>query len=316
MTDAVAASRVPPQVSRRDERLGLLLVFLSALFWSFGGAIARFLETPDTWVVVFWRSVWATVFLLGFMAARDGVRGTIRLFHGMGLPGVAVGICFAVASSSFVIAIAYTTVANVVLMQAGVPLIAALLAFLFLGEKVAPATWVAIGAVICGVAIMVSESFDGTISPIGDGLALLIALVFSTATVITRRFSHVRMTPATCLGTMIAATFAATQVGGFAVSGYDMAWLFTFGALNLGLGLACFAMGARLIPAAFAALLGTFETLLGPVWVWLIHGEVPSGRTLVGGAVIFAALLAYLTLEFRRMSRPQRPGVVGIPTPN
>jgi drug/metabolite transporter (DMT)-like permease len=95
-----------------------------------------------------------------------------------------------------------------------------------------------------------------------------------------------------------------------------MGWLFAFGAINLGLGLACFAMGARLIPAAFAALLGTFETLLAPVWVWLAHGEVPSARTVLGGAVIFTALLVHIGLEFRRMSRPVRPGVTGLPTPN
>ncbi|MEQ1942448.1 DMT family transporter [Mesorhizobium sp. VNQ89] len=316
MTDAATQTEGKPHVSRREEQLGFLLVFLSALFWSFGGTIARFIETPDTWAVVFWRSVWATIFLIGFMLLRDGVRGTLRLFRDMGVPGIAVGICFATASSSFVIAIAHTTVANVVLMQAGVPLIAALMAFIFFRERVSPATWVAIGAVICGVAIMVSESFDGTVSPVGDSLALLIAFAFSTATVITRRYSHVRMTPATCLGTIIAAAFAASQAGSLAVSGHDMAWLFAFGALNLGLGLACFATGARLIPAAFAALLGTFETLLSPVWVWLVHGEVPSARTLVGGAVIFAALLVHIGLQFRRMSAPARPGVTGIPAPN
>ena len=316
MTDAIVTSESQSQVSRREERIGFLLVFLSALFWSFGGAIARYIETPDSWTVVFWRSLWAAVFLLGFMLARDGVRGTLKLFRGMGLPGIAVAICFATASTSFIVAIAYTTVANVVLMQAGVPLIAALLAFLLFRERVAPATWVAIAAVICGVAIMVSESFDGTVSPIGDGLALLIAFAFSIATVITRRFSHVRMTPATCLGTIFAGSFAASQADGLAVSSYDMAWLFTFGALNLGLGLACFATGARLIPAAFAALLGTFETLLSPVWVWLAHGEIPSNRTLLGGTVIFVALLVHIRLEFQRMSRPQRAGVTGMPSPN
>jgi len=316
MTDAVTTSASPPHVDRRHERVGFLLVFLSALVWSFGGAIARFIETPDSWTVVFWRSVWAAVFLLGFMFIRDGGRGTLKLFRGMGLPGMAVATCFAVASSSFVVAIAHTTVANVVLMQAGVPLIAALLAFLLFRERVAPATWAAIAAVICGVAIMVSESFDGTVSPIGDGLALLIAFAFSIATVITRRYSHVRMTPATCLGTIFAGAFASTQAGAFAVSGYDMGWLFAFGAVNLGLGLAFFATGARLIPAAFAALLGTFETLFSPVWVWLIHGEVPSARTVLGGAVIFAALLVHIGLEFKRMSRPQRAGVTGLPSPN
>jgi drug/metabolite transporter (DMT)-like permease len=315
MTDAATSDR-DQHVSQREERLGFLLVFLSALFWSFGGTIARFIETPDSWAIVFWRSVWAAVFLLGFMLVRDGGRGTLKLFRDMGAPGVAVAVCFAAASSSFVVALAYTTVANILLMQAGVPLIAALLAFLLFGEKVAPTTWVAIAAVICGVAIMVSESFEGRVSPVGDGLALLIAVAFSVATVITRRFAHVRMTPANCLGTMFAAAFAATQAGSFAVSGHDMGWLFAFGALNLGLGLACFATGARLIPAAFAALLGTFETLLGPVWVWLVHGEIPSGRTILGGAVIFVALLVYIGLEFQRMSRPQKPGVTGLPSPN
>jgi drug/metabolite transporter (DMT)-like permease len=183
-------------------------------------------------------------------------------------------------------------------------------------EKVAAPTWIAIAAVIGGVAIMVSESLNGEVSPIGDGLALLIAVVFSIATVITRRFAHVRMTPATCLGTVIAALFAATQATSLSVSSPDMGFLFAFGALNLGLGLAFFATGARLVPAAFAALLGTFETILGPIWVWLIHAEVPSTRTIVGGTVVFAALLVHIGLEFQRHPRPRKPGVTGMPSPN
>lgn len=319
MTD-LAAQPSPigaqPQVLRRDERIGALLVFLSALMWSLGGTIARFIETPDSWTVVFWRSLWAAVFLLVFMAWRDGLRGTLKLFRAMGLPGLLVAICFATASTAFVVALAYTTVANILLMQAGVPLLAALFAWLLFRERVAVATWVAIVAVISGVAIMVSESLGGVVSPVGDGLALLIAVVFSIATVITRRFAHVRMTPATCLGTMLAAAFAASQASVLAVLPRDMGFLFAFGAINLGLGLACFATGARLIPAAIAALIGTFETLLGPIWVWLIHAEVPSFRTIVGGAVIFAALLAHLGLEFKRQSRPQKPGAMGVPNPN
>ncbi|RJG46364.1 DMT family transporter [Mesorhizobium sp. DCY119] len=311
-----AVSHAGSYISRREERIGMLLVFLSALMWSFGGAIARFVEVDDSWTVVFWRSFWAAVFLLGFMAWRDGLRGTLKLFRGMGLPGLAVALCFAVASTCFVVALAYTTVANILLMQAGVPLFAALIAWLVFRERVSGPTWIAIAAVICGVAIMVSESFNGQVSPIGDGLALLIAMVFSIATVITRRFAHVRMTPATCLGTILAGIFAATQVEAFVVSPRDMGFLFAFGALNLGLGLAFFATGARLVPAAIAALLGCFEPILGPIWVWLIHGEVPSARTIVGGAVVFTALLVHIGLEFRRQSRPVRPGVTGMPSPH
>lgn len=308
-----AAAQAP---SARNERVGMLLVCLSAIFWSFGGTIARFIDNPDSWTVVFWRSFWAAVFLVAFMVWRDGWRGMLALFTGMGIPGALVSVCFAVASTAFIIALGYTTVANILLMQAGVPLIAALIAWIVFREKIGPATWGAIAAVICGVAIMVSESFDGKVSPIGDGLSLLIAVVFATATVITRRYAHVRMTPATCLGTIIAGTVAAFLAGSLATSAHDAGFLFVFGAINLGLGLACFASGARLIPAALAALLGTLEPVLGPIWVWLVHGEIPSGRTIAGGTVVFLALMAHLTLEFRRQQRPARPGTTGIPSPN
>ncbi|RWK56170.1 DMT family transporter [Mesorhizobium sp.] len=316
MIDTSSAIAVSPAVSPRDERVGLLLIFLSALMWSFGGAIARFIDAGDSWTVVFWRSVWAAAFLVCFMVWRDGWHGMVKLFRGMGLPGLAVAFCFATASTSFVVALAYTTVANILLMQAGVPLLAALFAWVLFRERVALATWVAIAAVIAGVAIMVSESLDGAVSPVGDGLALLIAVMFSIATVITRRFAHVRMTPATCLGTMIAAAFAASQASQFGVSSSDMGFLFAFGVVNLGLGLAFFATGARLVPAAVAALLGTFEPILGPIWVWLIHAEVPSGRTILGGTVVVTALLVHIGLEFKRQARPVRPGVTGMPSAN
>ena len=314
MADTVPSRAAPP--SATDERIGFLLVFLSALCWSFGGAIARFVEIDDSWTIVFWRSFWAAAFLLGYMVWRDGLSGAARLFINMGLPGVAVACCFAIASTSFVVALGYTTVANILLMQAGVPLIAALIAFLLFRERVSGATWVAITAVIFGVGVMVSDSLSGNVSPVGDGLALTIAIAFSCATVITRRYAHVRMTPATCLGTVIAAVFAATQASAFATSGIDAAFLFAFGALNLGLGLAFFASGARMIPAAYAALLGTFETLLGPVWVWLVHDEVPSPRTILGGAIVFSALIVHIGMEFRRMARPQKPGTTGMPQPH
>ncbi len=301
----------------REECLGIVLVCASAVIWSFGGTIARFIETTDTWAIVFWRCFWAAAFLLLFMFWRDGWRGTIRLFTGMGIPGALVSVCFAIAATAFIIALAHTTVANIVLMQAGVPLIASLIGWVVFREQIRPTTWAAIGMVIVGVAIMMSESLSGKVSLLGDGFALMIACAFATATVITRRYAHVRMTPATCLGTIIACAFAATLAQGFAVSAIDMGWLFTFGALNLGLGLAWFASGARLIPAALAALLGTLEPVLGPIWVWLVHNEVPSTRTMVGGVVVFVALLGHLILEFRRQHQgPARPGTTGIPTPN
>ncbi len=83
------------------------------LMWSFGGTIARFISVDDSWTVVFWRSVWAAAFLLCFMVWRDGWRGHAEIVPRHGPSGLAVGFCFATASTAFVVALAYTTVANI-----------------------------------------------------------------------------------------------------------------------------------------------------------------------------------------------------------
>ncbi len=288
------------------DRRGALLVLGSATAWSFGGTIARYLSVTESWTIVFWRAFFASVFLLWFMLHRQGLRGTLQLFRAMGWAGVAVGACFALASTCFVVALSYTTVANILLIQAGVPLIAALMAFLLFGERVPLNTWVAIAAVITGVGIMVSESLGGTVSPIGDGLAVLIALAFSGATVITRRHAEVQMMPAVCTGTLMATCVAAVMTPAFVVSPADLGLLFMFGAFNLGLGMAFFVTGAPLLPSAIAALIGIAEPVLGPLWVWLIHNEIPSQRTLIGGAVVFFALLGHILWQLRQ-SRAETP---------
>ena len=209
----------------------------------------------------------------------------------MGLPGLAVALCFATASASFIVALAYTTVANILLMQAGVPLIAALMAWMLFRENVAPGTWAAIAAVICGVAIMVSESFNGQVSPIGDGLALLIAFMFATARSSRAAFSHVRMTPATCLGTIIAALAASRAHARRFDARHGVPLRLRRAQSRPWPRL--FASGARRIPAACRAA-RPLEPVLAPIWVWLIHGEVPSVRTIVGGTVVFLALLVHI----------------------
>ena len=192
-----------------------------------------------------------------------------------------------------------TTVANILLLQSSVPLVAALIAWLIFREMVGRATWIAIAAVITGVVIMVSDSLTGAVSPLGSALSVIVALAFSGAVVITRRFAHVRMAPACCLATMISTCVAALLASGYAVTLKDMGLLFTFGALNLGLGFVFFTLGVRRVPASIGALIGTLETVLGPLWVWLAHDEVPSFRTLLGGAIILLALVAHLLWQLK-----------------
>lgn len=289
--------------------LGAALVLASALSWSLGGLIARMADVASAWTTVFWRSGFAALILLAFMLWRDGPRGTRRLFAAMGLPGIVVGLCFTAASTLFIIALQHTTVANVLLMQAGVPLIAALMSRALFGEWLRPSTWVAIAVVILGVGIMVSDTLSGAISPLGDGLALLIAIAFAAATVISRRYAGIRMTPAVCfgsaMGSIIALTIGLSFAGTVTVSAREFGWLLVFGA-SMALGMALFATGVRMIPSAFAALLGTAETILGPIWVWLAIGETPTARTLLGGTIVLVALLAYLGWQLRENHRLRR----------
>jgi drug/metabolite transporter (DMT)-like permease len=291
-----------PQNAMAQERVGAALVFGSAIAWSFGGAIARYLTITDSWTIVFWRSLFAGIFLAGFLIARDGPKATVRAYQTMGVPGLVVGVGFAVASVSFIIAIGYTTVANVVLIQAATPLLAALMAWIFYRERITLSTWIAIAAVIFGVVIMVSGSLGEGSSWIGTALAVLIPIVYAVATVITRRYQNIRQTPGVSLGCFIAVIVAATQASSFHVTWSELAILIVFGVCNLGLGMALWATGARMIPSALAALLGTAETMLSPVWVAIFHHEIPGVETVIGGLIILVSLLAYLLMALRRQN--------------
>lgn len=296
---------MPPQPpeARTEIARGIALVAAAAIVWSFGGAIARSIHVADSWTVVFWRSAFAAAFLLAFMLVRDGPQGTARLLTSIGPAGLGVAACFAVASTSFVVALAHTTVANILVIQAASPMIAAILTWALFRERIAPSTWAAAVVVMAGIAIMVSGAVSAELSLLGDGLALAISFAMALATVITRRRSQVRMTPAVFLAMLIACAVSAAMSTPHLVGTRDFALLFAFGALNLGLGLALFVTGARLVPAALAALVGAVEPVLGPLWVWLIHGEVPAARTLLGGSIVIAALIAHLGLQWSRQPR-------------
>lgn len=308
-TTTMSTVRQDPHSTQNSERLGVIYVAFAAVLWSFGGTIARYIAVDDSWTVVFWRSFFAAVFLLVFMAVKNGPQGSVEKFKSMGLAGVAVGTCFAIASTCFVVALAYTTVANILLMQAGAPLIAAMLSWGLFGERISATTWAAIVAVIAGVAIMVSQSLTGQVSLVGDGLAIVIMVAFSVATVVTRRHARIEMVPAVCLGVTLAGLFSGAMATQVLVSMPDLVWLVLFGAVNLGFGLAMFVTGARALPAALAALISTLEPVLAPIWVWLIHAEVPGRMTLLGGTVVFLALLFHIGYEsLRPRQKSEFPG--------
>jgi drug/metabolite transporter (DMT)-like permease len=149
---------------------------------------------------------------------------------------------------------------------------------------------------------MVSGSLGEGSSWIGTALAVLIPIVCAIATVVTRRYQNVRQTPGVSLGCLLAVLVAATQASSFHVTWPELMILIAFGVSNLGLGMALWATGARMIPSALAALLGTAETMLSPVWVAIFHHEIPGVETVIGGLIVLVSLLAYLLTALRRQN--------------
>ena len=294
-------ARAAPAAAVSASVPGALLVAASAVIWSTGGLIIRLAGDVDSWTVIFWRSASATAFLLAFMALRDG-RAMPGLFRAMGRAGLAVGACFACASISLVVALSLTSVAKTLLIMSAAPAFAAVLGRVFLAEPVRPATWATIAAVAVGVAIMVSDA-EAEGAFLGNLFALAIAVSYAGAIVITRRHREVRMTPAVCTGTAIAMVVSAPLAAPLSAGPQDLGLLIAFGAGQLGLGLALFSAGARLIPAAQTALIGMIEPILGPLWVWAFLAEQPTLAAMAGGALVLASVTANTLRDLRHETR-------------
>jgi drug/metabolite transporter (DMT)-like permease len=237
----------------------------------------------------------------------DG-RAILSLFRNMGLPGILVATCFGFGSTSFVIALQHTTVATILFVQSTSPLIAGTLAWIWLGERT---TWIRSGAMVlalAGVAIMVSDS-SGHGDALGIALSIVIAFAIATATVTVRRYSEIRMTPATCLSAMALACLGFTLGTPGDVSGSDIFLLFLFGTVQLAFGFILFTSGARLIPAGETILIGLLEAILAPLWVWLWPGinEYPGDRAVIGGLIVIGAVVLSTTLEMGKVKRIAPP---------
>jgi len=287
-------------MSDEPARRGRLLVAAAAVCWSTGGLIARLVDT-DPWTTVLWRGLFCAAFLVGVTALRER-RRTLDVFLGMGVTGLAMAVCFATASTCFIMALHRTSVANVLIIQSLSPFMAGLLGWAWMGERVAGRTWAAMGTALLGSAIMVSryvytEAAAGSMG--GDLLAFTVALAFAAATVLLRRNRHVQMLPAAALAAALTSVVASLSAAPGSAGAGDLLLLALFGSGQLGLGMILFTAGARRIPVAEAALIAVLESVLGPVWVWLAIGENPGLPSLLGGAIVLAALAGHTLADLR-----------------
>ena len=278
-----------------------MFVACAAVCWSSGGLIAR-LVTTGPWTTNLWRSLFASLFLtLVLWTTRR--RNIVAQWREGGLPVLTVAVCMATASTCFIFSLAHTSVANTLILMATGPYVAGLLAWLLLGERVAPRTWLAMGVALAGAVVMVSDSY-GRGAIVGDLLAVVMAASFAVATVLVRRHPEIPMAPAAALATALTALVALPMAAPLTTAPRDLLLLALFGVAQFGAGFLLFMKGARLLPAAETSLVGMLETVLGPLWVWLVLSERPRAATLAGGALILAALAANTLVDLVRPTCP------------
>jgi drug/metabolite transporter (DMT)-like permease len=281
MTTATATFDLADQ-----RRRGRVYVALAAVAWSTAGLLQRELSV-SIGTQLAGRAFFAVLGLLAFVAIAE--RGAVvQGFRAIGRSGLVVASLMAVSSGAFIVALNYTTVANVLFMQALAPVLAAVLGT-FVGEPVSRRTWVAMTVAVLGVGLMIGGPDHPSLA--GVSLSLLMSVSFAAVIVITRHRREVSMAPATCLSQVLVLLFAAPFADPGEIGGRDLALLAGLGITQIGLGLIFLSLGARLIPAAEVALITLLEIVLGPLWVWIALSERPGTATLVGGAIVIGAVL-------------------------
>ena len=281
-----------------EYRLGLLLVTASALAWSTAGLFTRIIEV-DTGTVLVWRGLFGALGILAIAFALQG-RSALSDFTKMGLPGWIFAIISALGMLCFITSLRLTTVAHVSFIYATVPLVAAVLAWLVIGERPSRSGLVASIASLLGVGIIVGLGVEGDL--FGDLLAFGMTLSLAVMMVISRRYRNIPTMPAACMSAILSGAMALLFAKGLVVSLPDLGLLAAFGLVNSAIGLVLFTFGARLLPAIETALIGALETPLAPAWVLIFFAEIPSGATLIGGGIVLAAVLGHIVWQNRTTS--------------
>ena len=266
--------------------LGIWLMVLSAVIFSTAGLFTKGVQA-GAWDVIFWRAVFAALVTLTILAIRGQLGGE---WGAMGAPGWAAAVIGAVSTSMFISAFKATTIANVSLIYATAPLLTAAMAWLALREAMGwPMVLGAIGALV-GVAVLVSGSFGG-LHLRGDLLALGMTLGMGALMVIYRVYPATPAAMPMVMSGILLLPVAFYWGAPFAVSGREIAILAAFAAV-FALAAILLAEGSKRVPSGQAALLGTLEAPLAPIWAWALLGEVPEAATFLGGALILVSVVA------------------------
>ncbi|WP_395022804.1 DMT family transporter [Dongia sp.] len=277
-------------------RLGLILVTGAALAWSTAGYFTRLIPL-DNWTLLFWRGLFAAIGIFAFMLVKDG-RDAWRQFGRLRGPGWLFAIISGAGMIAYITALTLTTVAHVAIIYCIVPFVAAALAFLLMRERPTLVSIAASCVALIGVAVMVRWG-GGEGSLLGDFLALLMTVGLAAMMVISRQHRDIPIMAAACLSAILSSAAAWPMIAAVLPPLEQLFQLALFGLVNSAIGIVLFTLGARLIPAVETALITALDAPLAPVWVWLAFGETPGRATILGGALVLAAVLANISLGAR-----------------
>jgi drug/metabolite transporter (DMT)-like permease len=287
---------VPGDTSAR--RRGVLLVLIATIMWSLAGLFARLLAHLDVWTVVGWRALLgaASIAIVGLIEWRNG-----RLENPLGFGALSpvVALLAMVAISAYAASVMTTTIADVMVIYATMPFVAAALGFLVNGERVSARTLMASCAALIGV-IVIAASGLGSGRLLGQALSMLMTLAFAGMIVLQRRKPGASMIAVNCLGAIGSGIFGLANSPLESISLYDFAILFVFGLTTIGLAFVLFMEGAKFIPSAEAGLISLLDVVLGPLWVFIAFRENPGLATVIGGAIVLGAAIWRMAPELRQ----------------
>ena len=272
--------------------LGTLLLTASAVAYSSAGFYTRLIPV-DAWTLLFWRGLFGGLFLAVVVGVQERGR-FVQSFRAIGRDGLLIAVCSALATICFLTAMRLTSVADVMVIDAAIPFVTAAIAWIVLGERESARTLAATVAAFGGMAVMAGPAMlDGRI--VGDLLAFAMAALMALVIVLIRRQRDINMVPAVCASALLCAALVLPFASPLSVTLPELGLLVLFGVTQFGLGLLLLAFGTPLVSATRGALIGVLQTPLATLWVWLAFAEQPAVLTLVGGAIVLAAVVADMT---------------------
>ena len=276
-----------------------------------GGGMMLTLDIPfikladgEPWSVMLLRSALVLSVAIFYATGRKmaGKSGFTALVPGRA--GLATAGLYGLTAMCFLGAVFNTSTANLVFILAINPMFAAILSWIFLGERPARVTLITMAVMTLGVLIIVHDGL-GAGQLFGNLLALTSSLAIAGAITITRASGKdMSMTP--MVGAILPLLLSACMTAGQGFHIEAPMWLAVNGLIIIPISFFCLALAPRYIPGAEVAMFYLLETVLAPVWVWMIFAEVPTRQSLIGGTLLLAALLAHSVWQLREGQRRNR----------